>query len=97
MDTTNQPTPATVLISGNTYPVRALLFNLGGKWDKQAKGWQVPAERADEARAIVGGEHRPRPRADRYGSTLTRFSSGAEVITNRRGRCIDAPCCGCCT
>lgn len=33
----------------------------------------------------------------RYGSTYTRFSSGAEVYTNRRGRCEDAPCCGCCS
>ena len=26
----------------------------------------------------------------------TRFSSGAVVTMNARGRCIDAPCCGCC-
>ncbi len=25
------------------------------------------------------------------------FSSGQTAIQNRRGRCIDAPCCGCCT
>jgi hypothetical protein len=31
------------------------------------------------------------------GSTYTRFNSGAEVYTNRNGRCEDAPCCGCCT
>jgi len=28
---------------------------------------------------------------------VTRFSSGAEVYQNRRGRCEDAPCCGCCS
>ena len=38
-----------------------------------------------------------RRQARRYGSTYTRFSSGAEVFTNRAGRCEDAPCCGCCT
>lgn len=27
----------------------------------------------------------------------TRFNSGAEVYQNRRGRCEDAPCCGCCS
>lgn len=32
-----------------------------------------------------------------YGSRYTRFSSGAEVFTNKRGRCEDAPCCGCCS
>lgn len=26
-----------------------------------------------------------------------RFSSGATFTRNARGRCIDAPCCGCCT
>jgi hypothetical protein len=30
-------------------------------------------------------------------STYARFSSGAEVYTNRNGRCEDAPCCGCCS
>lgn len=36
-------------------------------------------------------------RATRYGSRYTRFSSGAEVFTNHAGRCLDAPCCGCCS
>ena len=27
----------------------------------------------------------------------TRFSSGAVVYRNSNGRCIDAPCCGCCS
>lgn len=27
----------------------------------------------------------------------TVFSSGAVVTRNVRGRCIDAPCCGCCS
>ena len=26
-----------------------------------------------------------------------RFSSGETAIRNARGRCEDAPCCGCCT
>lgn len=40
-------------------------------------------------------------RADRQsyrnGISVARFSSGAVVTQNRRGRCEDAPCCGCCT
>ncbi len=28
---------------------------------------------------------------------VTRFNSGAVVHQNSRGRCIDAPCCGCCS
>lgn len=27
----------------------------------------------------------------------TRFNSGAVVYRNSRGRCEDAPCCGCCS
>lgn len=26
-----------------------------------------------------------------------RFSSGETMTQNKRGRCIDAPCCGCCS
>lgn len=46
---------STVLITGNTYPVKDQLKALGGRWDGQAKGWRVPAGRADEARALVSG------------------------------------------
>lgn len=31
------------------------------------------------------------------GSRYTRFSGGGEHYVNRRGRCEDAPCCGCCS
>lgn len=31
------------------------------------------------------------------GLTVVRFSSGAVMTQNSRGRCIDAPCCGCCS
>lgn len=54
----------TVLITGNTYPVRQELARLGGVWDATAKGWRVPASKAEEARKLVGGavaqtSHRP--------------------------------------
>lgn len=31
------------------------------------------------------------------GVIVTRFNSGAVVTQNARGRCEDAPCCGCCS
>jgi len=43
----------TVPITGNTYPVRAGLYKLGGKWDAEAKAWMVPEEKAEEARKLV--------------------------------------------
>lgn len=91
----------TELITGNTYPVRAQLRALGGEWDASAQGWRIPVTQAPAARELVqqqGAAPARRPaRRHRTVSHYTRFSSGAEVYTNRRGRCEDAPCCGCCT
>ena len=84
------------LITGNTYPVRAALKALGGRWDARGQGWNVPTDKADEARALVAGAGPREVRGRSYRSNYTRFSSGAEVFTNARGRCEDAPCCGCC-
>ena len=44
-----------VTITGNTYPVKDALKAMGAKWDPIAKGWKVPDEKADEARALVSG------------------------------------------
>ncbi len=103
-----------VTVTGNTYPVRELLKGLGARWNKAAGGWDVPEDRAAEARAIVDAAGPAAPRKTGSGGqrwqrggggrrryhgegSYTRFSSGAEVYTNRRGRCEDAPCCGCCS
>ena len=96
-----------ITITGTTYPVRQKLRDLGGRWNPDAQGWDVPDNKADEARAIVAAAgpstYTPRPRRRPYSGRrsryagYTRFSSGAEVYTNPRGRCEDAPCCGCCT
>jgi hypothetical protein len=87
-------------ITGNTYPVKEQLKALGGRWNAGAQGWDVPDTKAEEARTIVAAAgpstYQPRARANRV-SNYARFSSGAEVYTNRRGRCEDAPCCGCCS
>lgn len=54
---------ATILICGNTYPVKDALKALGGRWDASAKGWRVPADKADEAQALVSGAPKSSPRA----------------------------------
>lgn len=88
-------------ITGNTYPVKEQIKALGGTWNKAAQGWNVPDDKADQARALVAsaGPSTFTPRkTNRYqGSHYARFSGGGEVYTNRRGRCEDAPCCGCCS
>lgn len=45
----------TTLITGNTYPVKDGLKALGARWDADNKGWKVPTDRANEARALVAG------------------------------------------
>jgi hypothetical protein len=42
-----------VLITGNTYPVKEEIKALGGKWDKEQKGWLVPADKVEEAKKLV--------------------------------------------
>ena len=90
-------------ITGNTYPVKEKLKALGGTWNSAAQGWNVPDNHAEAARAIVAAAgpstYKPRSRSRRSGNTssYTRFNSGGESFTNRRGRCEDAPCCGCCS
>lgn len=36
-------------------------------------------------------------RLARQGLSVVRLNSGAVITQNSRGRCIDAPCCGCCS
>lgn len=43
----------TRLLVGNTYPVYKKLKALGGRWDKEARGWLIPAGRFDEAVALL--------------------------------------------
>ena len=86
-----------ITITGNTYPVKDAIKALGGKWNKTAKGWDVPDEVADEARALVSGASTRSHRHSYDKSTFYRMSSGAEIYRNRSGRCEDAPCCGCCS
>lgn len=63
----------TALITGNTYPVRDQLRALGGTWDAAAKGWRVPADKADAARRLVSGSARTNVRPSiRRGGLCTR-------------------------
>jgi hypothetical protein len=43
----------TVLIVGNTYPVKDQIKALGGRWNAQARGWDVPETTAEAARKLV--------------------------------------------
>lgn len=51
----------TVLVTGNTYPVKDSIKALGGRWDASAKGWRVPADKAPQAQALVSGAPKSAP------------------------------------
>jgi hypothetical protein len=88
----------TTLLQGNTYPVRNALFNLGGKWNAVAKGWEIPNEKIEEARQLVlkgSPRKQPKRQEDRYISNIFQVGD-VELYRNKKGRCEDAPCCGCC-
>lgn len=41
------------ILTGNTYPVKEEIKKLGGKWDADARGWDVPADKFEAATALV--------------------------------------------
>lgn len=69
------------LITGNTYPVRVELRGLGGTWNKAMQGWDVPEDKAEEARAIVAAA----PAQER------RSHSRPRSCPSRRTRCAACP------
>jgi hypothetical protein len=40
-------------ITGNTYPVKDQLKALGGRWNAAKKCWEVPDDKAEQARTLV--------------------------------------------
>ena len=60
-------TTKTILITGNTYPVKDQIKALGGRWNAASKGWMVPEEKASQARALVSGAPSSAPRRGSYG------------------------------
>jgi len=54
-------TTTTVLITGNTFPVKDALKALGARWDAAAKGWRVPAALEAKARQLVSGAPQSAP------------------------------------
>lgn len=40
-------------ITGNTYPVKERFKALGGRWNPNVNGWDVPDNKAEEAKKLV--------------------------------------------
>lgn len=83
-------------ITGSTYRHKESIKALGGKWNKTAKGWDVPDDKETEIRAMMASSPAPSRRSAGYVSYEIETSGGV-FYRNYNGRCEDAPCCGCCT
>jgi len=42
-----------MIITGNTYPVKDQIKALGGRWNAERKGWEVPESNVEKAQALV--------------------------------------------
>jgi hypothetical protein len=82
---------ASVRIEGNTYPVKDALKALGARWDADSKAWMVPAEKADQARALVtgapAGQSAYRPRTCSVCRQREEADYGSKIM--RSGVCRD--------
>ncbi len=58
-----------VKVTGNTFPVRRVLWTMGGDYDKANKCYMVPAHQAVEAQALV----------DRIGEKITENMAAAKA------------------
>lgn len=85
----------TVLVTGNTYPVKDAIKALGGRWDAVVKGWRVPAEQAPKAQALVAGAPRQtfRPQGLQASDTWGRGTRYSRPTRNGYGRPCGAPGC----
>ncbi len=50
-----------VAITGNTFPIRNVLYAMGAKWNKELKVQQIPQHRAVEAQALAD-KYAPKPK-----------------------------------
>ncbi len=88
--------PGQCMTCGN--PIRrgeTINFHGRGRAEHAACGEERAGE--DERANLEPGTLANDRRLAERGLSVTRFASGAVVTRNSRGRCEDAPCCGCCT
>lgn len=83
---------------GGRVPARAgKLFKLGGKWAVAHHRCNVVTDAELKVRDDVQRQTNLWLSHMHPNSVVSTFNSGDSVMVNRRGRCEDAPCCGCCT
>ncbi len=87
-----------MLITGNTFPVKDQLRELGGRWNQEAKGWDVPDDQVEAAKALVANAPRkkfengdgPRPTKCKVCGVQQEWKRGyPNVRIYRSGECKD--------
>jgi hypothetical protein len=86
------------LIVGNTYPVREQLKAMGGRWDPARRGWVVPADQGDAARALVASAPvSPRSSGPNYQPQKSGSPKHGQLWQEcERGGCRGEPVCSRC-
>lgn len=76
-----------VLVTGNTYPVKDQLKQLGAKWDAANKGWLVPSAKLADAQALVANAPKSNSNGNPTGSCRPKkcVVCGAVQSFNSRG------------
>ena len=81
----------TVLVKGNTYPVRTQLYELGGTWDASAKGWKVPEDKEQDALQLVDNANPTLPKTTRRTPVGRRTGCSCGSREDKNGDLIPSP------
>jgi len=68
------------LLIGNTYPLYKKLKAMGGTFDKEAKGWQMPEAVFAEAQALLAAAPPPKPKVPEAIVTARDAVNAAHVV-----------------
>ena len=81
-----------VAVQGNTFPLRGVLWALGGIWNKDQRCYLMPAHTASEAQEIIdsyAAQHKAhpkvsKPKADKPAVTITAAQVKAAAVVDTR-------------
>jgi hypothetical protein len=83
-------------VTGNTYPVRHVLKEMGFRWNPKFKSWDknynLSQDQINTLAAFRGIEVKTSDFDKGYSDSKLDTRSHKQIY----GRCEDAPCCGCC-
>lgn len=83
--------------AGRISPGEKINFFGRGRAEHASCGEEETEFDEDEAAGLEPGTLANDRRLAKRGLSVIRFASGEVITQNARGRCIDAPCCGCCS